>query len=211
MNKNDLKKLIKTRIANQKEALKASMPSNVAVAHQFYQDHAPKKLIADITDRVDSIRALGNKIEQTFCRVNKNTYSGFGSAVSTLENIDDSIKNRLAAVFHTAMWNGASWKTGSSFNDLMNYPIREKLEARADELTAQFYDQQKALDKLELELLAVVTAAKNAAKAMEALDELGITLDIPEAKEVKSNLPAVVSLSVSTTLFNKDIKKLDAQ
>ncbi|WP_342416252.1 hypothetical protein NST83_01105 [Paenibacillus sp. FSL R10-2782] len=207
MNKNDLKKVIKSRIANQKEALEESRPTGLLTAQRFFKQHAPHIKFTVIDDHVDSIDHIGDELAKQFYTVNDSEYSGFGGALSALRNTQSRVVDALSSVFDFAAANGSSWKTDYQLRKFLNYPISKEIEAIADDLTTKYYDQRVALDKLELELLSVVTAAKSAKAATETLDELGITLDIPEAKQVQSNLPAVVQLSVPTTLFNKDIKK----
>lgn len=205
MNKNELKKVVKERIYNQKAAIQNVKWDEVQkMAKQFFDDHFP------VEAEKASVKALFHMDEwqRHFRKEFGSTRDmhGMGSAMSYINNSQDATFNLVRGALKLAS-SGTDPLTSISHYWLRESPLKNDFLELCAEVKAKFHDSMSDLNKLEFELLSVISAAKSAKVAHEQLEELGITLDVPEAKKVQSNLPAVVKLSVDPKLFNKDVAK----
>lgn len=203
MNKIDMKKVVKGRIANQKAAIRKQKWDEVKkIAQGFFKEHKPKKAerFADL--------ALANmeQWEANFKQEFGSTQDmhGMRTALSYINRSQDATFELVYKALEMAS-NGDDPLQSNNHYWLRTSPFQKEFLELCAEVKKKYFDSLRDLNKLENEMLAVITSAKTAKAAHEQLDGLGITMDVPEAKAVQSNLPAVVKLSVDPTLFNKDV------
>lgn len=205
MNKIDMKKVVKDRIFNQIAAINKNKWDEIKkTAQVFFKDHKPKKAerFADLA--LANLEQWELNFKQEFGTTQD--MHGMRSAIAYINQSQDKTFELIQNALELAA-QGTDPLQSTRHYWLRTSPFQKEFLELCAEVKAKYYDRVNDLHKLENELLAVVTSAKSAKAAWEQLDALGITLDVPEAKRVQSNLPAVVKLSVDPTLFNKDVAK----
>lgn len=205
MNKIDMKKVVKDRIGNQKRAISSKRVDAInKMARDFYNSHKPVRSEYYVNEALKNLTNWEVHFEKEFGGIDR--MYNMSSAISYLNGSSDYNYDLIRSAIISAANNTDPF---SSYDHrwLRESPFKDEIAEVFAEAKKEFYDKPRDLDKLELELLSVITSAKNAKVAAEQLEELGITLDVPEAKKVVSTLPAVVKLSVDATLFNKDVAK----
>lgn len=205
MNKIDMKKVVKDRIANQIAAINKNKWADIRkMAQVFFKEHKPK-----MAERFADL-ALAN-MEQWEAKF-KQEFGGtqdmhqMRTVISYINQSQDKTFELINRALELAA-NGSDPLQSTNHYWLRTSPFQKEFLELCAEVKKKYHDSIRDLHKLENEMLAVITSAKSAKAAHEQLDGLGITLDVPEAKRVQSNLPAVVKLSVDPTLFNKDVAK----
>lgn len=201
MNKNEIKRVIKERIQNQKQkVLDGRQDFITKAARELFHKIYSAEDLQTINSAGESYLAAIKSFKSTIGNLMGITGHGYAfNAIKIMESLlYDHIKDILW-VAHYADWTSrdASRRIEQYHEDQVPV-IKEVFEMIYE---ADFVKRQN-LNKLETELLAIVTSSKTAATALKTLKDLGIEFDIPEAKKVASNLPAVVTLSVSPELFN---------
>jgi hypothetical protein len=205
MNKIDMKKVVKDRIYNQIQAINKNKWDEIRkMAQVFFKEHKPKKAerFADLA--LANLEQWEANFKQEFGTTQD--MHGMRSAMSYINQSQDKTFELINRALELAA-NGSDPLQSTSHYWLRTSPFQKEFLELCAEVKKMYHDRIRDLHKLENEMLAVITSAKSAKAAAEQLDGLGITMEVPEAKRVQSNLPAVVKLSVDPTLFNKDVAK----
>lgn len=204
MNKNDIKRVIKQRIENQKNEVSNARQNVISKAakdlfHEIYSAEDLQTLNTAGTEYLATLKSFNNTVGNII-NMTGNPYA-FNAVKSLEEQLYRNIKDILWKAHYIDWTSRDVSRYIESYHESQVPKIKEAFEAiyEAD------YVRRANLNKLETELLSIVTSSKTAVIALETLKELGIEFDIPEAKTVTSNLPAVVALSVSPELFNKSL------
>lgn len=204
MNKNELKKLVKERIQNQIATLESTKFNETKKqARELYNKIFTRDVQYDLNKAVQDFKEVLAKYKGnigSFYKTSGNFYW-----MGRMEKFVDTYQEDLERILQCA-W-GNDWTSAAVTRRVEGYSP----EARAviKEYHAKIYDkyhvQRTQLEKMEVELIAIITASKTAAAAVDTLKDMGINLDIPEAKKVTPMLPAVVKLTVDTKLFNESL------
>lgn len=204
MNKNELKQLVKVRIKNQISTIDS-------VKHQEAKKEAEKLFNNIFTKEVQDDL-------DTAVTVFKKSVGKYNTTIGSIKDIGDNYYmfdqlNRFVTRCGVAIENLMQHALGSDWTDRFvsrrvegfSPEVRENIKASYEHIYNTYYVRKRQLEKMEAELIAIIQSSKTAAKAAEALTEMGIKLDIPEAKPTVAMLPAVVKLTVDTKLFNEPL------
>ena len=206
MNKNDLKKVVKERILNQKNAIQTKRPIEYKKeAEKFFEDHFPKQAEYHANEAAKHLEKWSTEFKREFCGIFD--MHGMRTAMGYVNRSRDAAYALIEEALSDAAWGRDPFTATNRHHWLKESPMHDDFKEPCERMRLQFHQSLKDLSVLENELLSVITAAKSAKVAAEALKDLGIEMDIPEAKKVQSNLPAVVKLSVDANLFNKSVAK----
>jgi len=204
MNKPELKRAIKLQIENKREKLQKQTIKNnyvAAAADKIMREHYSNNAATAMEHAANLVQKAWNlHMTENFGNMSYKL-TNLGTHINGIRTVENEIRVKVVRILNYAT--SADTLPHISYEMFGDGKVANAISKVVQELKTHFIDGLDNLNTLEREMLAIVSAAKNADEALETLKNLGIDTDGLKSKYTPEEMRlSVTVLSVDPAVFN---------